>query len=130
MLNFCNINGNMACFQSRIWRGCWNSWIKVWFLLEIIERQWHETQKRKWKKLQERGQKSEGKEVKQIEVKVTLTTLKPIHVKWLVDFYNHMTTREGEQVISSGWCAGGITNAWKIEKLVWNHWTRLLILTH
>ena len=25
---FCNINDNTACFQSRIWRECWNSWIK------------------------------------------------------------------------------------------------------
>ena len=34
-------------------------------------------------------------------------------MKWLVKFYNHITTPEGEQVISSGWCAGGITNALK-----------------
>ena len=26
MLNFCNINYNMACFRSRIWKGRWNSW--------------------------------------------------------------------------------------------------------
>ena len=70
-------------------------------------------QKGKWQKLQERGQKSEGKEVEQIEIKLTLTTLKPIHAKWLVDFYNHMTTPEGEQVISSDWSAAGITIALK-----------------
>ena len=69
--------------------------------------------KGKWQKLQERGQKSEGKEVEQIEVKLTLTTLKPIHAKWLVDFYNHMTTPDWEQVISSDWSAAGITNALK-----------------
>ena len=57
-----------------------------------------------------RRQKSEGKEVEQVEVKLTLTTLKPIHAKWLVDFYNHMTTPKGEQVPSSGWSAAGITN--------------------
>ena len=39
--------------------------------------------------------------------------LKPIHAKWLVDFYNHMTTPEGKQVISSGWSAAGITYALK-----------------
>ena len=49
-------------------------------------------EKGKGQKLQERGQKSEGKEVQQIEVKLILTTLKPIHAKWLVDFYDHMTT--------------------------------------
>ena len=76
--------------------------LKVWFLLEIKKRQWHENTEPKMKKLQQRGQKSEGKEVKQIEVKVILTTLKPIHAKWLVDLYNHMTTLEGKQVFSSG----------------------------
>ena len=40
---------------------------------------------------------------------MSLTTLKPIYAKGLADFYNHMTTPEGEQVISSG--AAGITSA-------------------
>ena len=44
---------------------------------------------------------------------MSLTTLKPVYAKGLVDFYNHMTTPEGEQVISSGWSAAGITNALK-----------------
>ena len=57
--------------------------------------------------------KAKGKELEQIEIKLTLTTLKLIYMKWLVKFYNHITTPEGEQVISSGWCAGGITNALK-----------------
>ena len=34
-------------------------------------------------------------------------------MKWLVDFYNHMTTPEGKQVISSGWSATGIKSALK-----------------
>ena len=72
--------------------------------------------KGKWQKLQERGQKSEGKEVEQIDVKLTLTTSKPIHAKWLVDFYNHMTTPDWEQVISSDWSVAGITNALKNRK--------------
>ena len=53
------------------------------------------------------------KEVKQMEVKLALSTLKPIHAKWLVDFYNHMITLEEEQVISSGWSASGIINSLK-----------------
>ena len=44
---------------------------------------------------------------------MSLTTLKPVYAKGLVDFYNHMTTPEGEQVISTGWSAAGITNALK-----------------
>ena len=38
-------------------------------------------QKGKWQKLPERGQKSEGKKIEQIEVKLTVTTLKQIHAK-------------------------------------------------
>ena len=58
----------------------------------------------------------ESREVKQIEVKLTLTILKLIHAKWLADFYNHITTPEGEQVISSGWITAGIINARKNEE--------------
>ena len=56
-------------------------------------------------------QLGEGKEVEQIEVKLTLTTLKPIHAKWRVDFYNHMTITERKKVISNDWSATGITNS-------------------
>ena len=66
-----------------------------------------------WYTNQVRQQLDESKEVEQIVVKLTLTTLKRIHVKWHVGFYNHMTTPEREQVISSGWSAAGITNALK-----------------
>ena len=51
--------------------------------------------------------------MEQIKVKLTFTTLKPIHAKWLVDFYNHMTTPEGEQDISSGWSTADIANTLK-----------------
>ena len=66
-----------------------------------------------WYTNQVRQQLDEGKEVAQIEFKLTRTTLKPIHAKWLVDLYNPMTTPEGEQVISSGWSAAGIISALK-----------------
>ena len=52
-----------------------------------------------WHSNQVRQQLDKGKEVEQIEVKLTLTTLKPIHVKWLFDFYNHITTLEAKKVI-------------------------------
>ena len=38
---------------------------------------------------------------------------KAIHAKWPADFYNHMTTLEGEKVIESCLIASGITNALK-----------------
>ena len=84
------------------------------FLLEIIVRQWHEnTEGKIGKPPRKREKKSEGKEVEQIEVQLTLTTLKPIHAKWLVDISNHMTTLEGEQVISRDWSTAGMANALK-----------------
>ena len=39
-----------------------------------------------WYTNQVRQRLHEGKGVEQIEVKLSLTTLKPIHAKWLVDF--------------------------------------------
>ena len=55
-----------------------------------------------------------GKELKDIDIKLHLTTLKPLHAKWMVDFYNHMTTPKGVDVIMSGWKKAGILAA--IEK--------------
>ena len=66
-----------------------------------------------WYTNQVQQQLDEGKEVEQMEVKLTITASKPIHAKWVVDFYNHMTTPEGEQVIPSGWSDAGITNTLK-----------------
>lgn len=55
-----------------------------------------------------------GKDVKDIDIKLHLTTLKPLHAQWMVDFYNHMTTPKGVDVIMSGWKKAGILAA--IEK--------------
>ena len=53
-------------------------------------------------------QSDSGKPIDEIEVKLQLTTLKPLHAEWLTDFYNLMTTSEGKDVILSGWKAAGI----------------------
>ena len=104
----------MACFQSWIWRGCWNSWIKeLVFIGDYRKAITQKYRRENEKNSKKEDKKAKGKELEQIEIKLTLTTLKLIYMKWLVKFYNHITTPEGEQVISSGWCAGGITNALK-----------------
>ena len=54
------------------------------------------------------------KPIDEIEVKLQLTTLKPLHTEWLTDFYNLMTTSEGKDVILSGWKAAKIIQV--IEK--------------
>ena len=65
--------------------------------MEIIENQWHENAEGEMTKTRRKRTKSEDKEAEQIDVKLTLTTLKPIHAKWLVDFYmtSHDLTRRG-----------------------------------
>ena len=46
-----------------------------------------------------------------VQVKLSLTILKPIHAGWLIEFYNHMATDKGCDIINSGWKAAGITSA-------------------
>ena len=52
-----------------------------------------------------------GKCLEDVDVKLRLSTLKPIHAGWIVDFYNYITSEEGRKVIESGWQAAGIADA-------------------
>jgi len=49
-----------------------------------------------------------------IDIKLRLSTLKPLHAGWVVDFYNHITSAEGKQVVLNGWKAAGIYDALKL----------------
>lgn len=55
----------------------------------------------------------DGKPLEEIDIKLQLTTLKPLHAQWVVELFNHMTTDEGKEVILNGWKASGITEALK-----------------
>jgi hypothetical protein len=46
-----------------------------------------------------------------VQIKLRLSSLKPLHAEWLVDFYNHMTSDKGIPIIKSGWRAAVITDA-------------------
>ena len=46
-----------------------------------------------------------------IEIKLGLSVLKPVHAKWLMDTFNFMTSHAGSEVISNGWKTTGITEA-------------------
>ena len=59
MLNFCNVNDNMACFWSRIKRGRWHSWIK--YLVFI--RKYRKTITRKCRRKNNKNSKKEDKKV-------------------------------------------------------------------
>ena len=54
-----------------------------------------------------------GKAIEEVEVKLQLTMLKPLHAEWLTELYNHMTKLEGKEVIVNGWKAAGIWQAIK-----------------
>lgn len=40
-----------------------------------------------------------------------MTTLKPVHTGWIVEFYNHVSTPRGKEIIGSGWKNAGIFDA-------------------
>ena len=56
-------------------------------------------------------QLNEDVKIDEVDVKFRLTTMKPLHAQWVVDFYNKMTTCKGSKIIESGWRAAGISNA-------------------
>ena len=53
----------------------------------------------------------EGKDIKGVEISLKLSIVKPLHAKWLIEMYNHMTSSEGRDVCLKGWKVAGILNA-------------------
>ena len=51
---------------------------------------------------------SEGKDLEDIDIPVTLSVLKPLHASWVVDLYNYLTTTKGKVIIENGWRKAGI----------------------
>ena len=49
--------------------------------------------------------------IDEIDIKLRLSLLKPLHAGWLVNFYNHMTSGDAKKVIDSGWTSSGIKDA-------------------
>ena len=52
-----------------------------------------------------------GVNLEDVDIKLRLTRLKPLHAGWLVDLYNHMTSEEGKKIILAGWRTTGIMDA-------------------
>ena len=46
-----------------------------------------------------------------IDIKLRLSVLKPLHASWLVELFNHMTSDNGRQIIANGWKSAGISPA-------------------
>ena len=53
------------------------------------------------------------KKVEEIKIDFRLTTLKPLQVKRLVEYYNEITSENGSSFIINGWKAAGIYDAIK-----------------
>ena len=64
-----------------------------------------------WYSGQVKAQLDNGVSLDDIHVGLQLTKLKPVHAGWIVEFYNHMTTSKGKEIINSGWKAAGISDA-------------------
>ena len=52
-----------------------------------------------------------GNELENIEIKLHLSVLKPLHAKWLLDLYNYLTSQKGQEIIEHGWKSAGVTEA-------------------
>ena len=57
-----------------------------------------------------------GVKVDNINIEFKLTTIKPLHAKWIVDYYNHITSEAGTDVIINGWKSASIYDAIKTGK--------------
>ena len=43
--------------------------------------------------------RSSGKKIEDVNIQLRLTTLKPLHAKWLLEFYNHITSETDAEII-------------------------------
>ena len=46
----------------------------------------------------------------EISIKFKLATRKPLHVKWVINVFNQLSSFEGKKVILAGWKASGISD--------------------
>ena len=53
----------------------------------------------------------ESKDIKDVEISLKLSTIKPLHAKWLIEMYNHMISSERRNVCLEGWKVAGIVDA-------------------
>ena len=65
----------------------------------------------KWFATQLRNELESGKELENITNKFLLSTMKPLHARWLIDCYNQLTSSHGKEIILAGWRSSGISAA-------------------
>ena len=91
---------------------------KYYQVLDLTVNKYAKTFKRKkfneWYAKEIHLQLDAGIPLEEVDVKLRLSLMKPVHAHWMVDLYNHMTTGEGKKNIESGWRAAGIQDAVKL----------------
>ena len=56
-----------------------------------------------------------GKKIEDVNIQFRLTTLNTLHAKWLLEFYNYITSDAGAEIILNGWKGAGIYDALKMS---------------
>ena len=53
----------------------------------------------------------EGKDIKDVNISLKVSMVKPLHAKWSIEIRNHMTFSEGRDVCLKRWKVAGILDA-------------------
>ena len=70
----------------------------------VMKRRFTECYSQKfWKELES------GKDLNDIDIKLTLTILKPLHASWLTNLHDYVTSQKGAEIIFNGWQSSSIT---------------------
>ena len=64
-----------------------------------------------WFATQLRNELESGIELENTTIKFLLSTMKPLHAGWLIDYYNQLTSSHRKEIILAGWRASGISAA-------------------
>ena len=57
----------------------------------------------------------DGQDLESIAIDCKLLTVKPLHAKWVMEAYNHMTSSIGKDICLKGWKKSGIQEALKSD---------------
>ena len=52
-----------------------------------------------------------GLAVGEIDIKASLTTMKPLYVKWIMNLYDEITSEKGKEIVLNDWKAAEILDA-------------------
>ena len=65
----------------------------------------------KWLEETLRKELDAGRSLDETSIKFKLTTMKPLHARWVIDVLNQLSSFERKKVILAGWNVSGISDA-------------------